>query len=185
MVEATQFVAHYGYAAIFVLLTLGIVLPLIPDETILVFAGIMIHKQTLDPAATLVAAYAGSVCGITLSYILGRTGGIWLTRHGKHLQRTHEWFACYGRWTLFFGYFIVGVRHVTALVAGTAKLEPRVFAAYAYSGGLLWVITFLSIGYFVGDSWERWGRYINGGLLIAAIAAAVAGWVWYRQKHRR
>jgi membrane protein DedA with SNARE-associated domain len=185
MAWATQFVAQYGYAAIFVLLMLGIVGPLIPDETILVFAGILIRRHALHPALTLAVAYAGSVCGITLSYLLGRSGTKWLARCGKQIERTHDWFERYGRWTLFFGYFIVGVRHFTALVAGTAKLEPRVFACYAYTGGFIWVTTFLSIGYFVGDSWERWGRYINGGVFIAFAIAAIAGYLIYRRKRAR
>lgn len=184
MAWATQFVAQYGYLAIFGLLMLGIVGPLIPDETILVFAGIMIHRHALHPAGTLAAAYAGSVCGITLSYLIGRSGAHWLTRYNKHLCRTHAWFARYGRWTLFFGYFIVGVRHFTAVVAGTAKMKPRVFAAYAYSGGLIWVIVFLSLGYFVGDGWERWAHYINGGFLAVAAVLAVACYLVYRQRRK-
>ena len=37
MPRAAELVARYGYVAIFCLLMLGIVGPLIPDETILVF----------------------------------------------------------------------------------------------------------------------------------------------------
>ncbi len=184
MAWAQTFVSQYGYVAIFGLLMLGIVGPLIPDETILVVAGILIHKGTLHPAVTLAAAYAGSLCGITLSYILGRTGARWLKGQTKYWCRAQTWFERYGRWTLFFGYFVVGVRHFTALVAGSAKMKPRDFALYAWSGGFLWVVTFLSIGYFVGESWERWGRYVNGGILVAAVVLLTACYTLYRVRSR-
>src|ERR1700729_3625173 len=72
------FLAHYGYFAIFGLLMLGIVGPLIPDETILVFAGILARQGRMDYLAVLVAGYAGSLCGITTSYVVGRNGLLYL-----------------------------------------------------------------------------------------------------------
>ena len=62
--------------AIFALLMLGIVGPLIPDETILVLSGIAVHRGQLELKSTILAAFGGSLCGITLSYLLGRTGAI-------------------------------------------------------------------------------------------------------------
>ncbi len=184
---ATELVGQYGYLAIFLLLMLGIVGPLIPDETILVVAGILIRKGTLNGLGTLAVAYAGSVCGITLSYILGRIGVTALLHKlgAHHLQKTHDFFERYGRWTLFFGYFIVGLRHLTAVVAGTSKLEVPVFAAYAYTGGFFWVLTFLLIGYYIGDGWERWAHYIHEGFGIGAVLVVViAALVYFFHKRR-
>ena len=70
-----QWVSLYGPAALFVLLILGIVGLPVPDETLMVFCGALIGKGTLNPLATFSAAFAGSVCGITISYIIGRTAG--------------------------------------------------------------------------------------------------------------
>ena len=78
MPTAAELVARYGYFAIFCLLMLGIVGPLIPDETILVFAGLLARQGKLDYAAVLAAGYAGSLCGITVSYLLGRNGLFYL-----------------------------------------------------------------------------------------------------------
>ena len=74
MHHVDQFLANYGYFALFGLLMLGIVGPLIPDETILIFAGIAIHSGQMQPVPTLLVAIAGSLCGINMSYMLGRTG---------------------------------------------------------------------------------------------------------------
>jgi len=187
------FLAHYGYFAIFALLMLGIVGPLIPDETILVLSGIAVHRGQLDIGTTVTVGFAGSLCGITLSYVLGRTGAIYVLERyeplnrwvGRHLPQVEGWFQRYGKWTLFFGYFIAGVRHFTALTAGMSKVRAGTFALYAYPGGLVWVICFVSIGYYLGEEWERLSRGFNrGALIVAGIAAAIALGGWFLRKKK-
>jgi membrane protein DedA with SNARE-associated domain len=169
----------------------GIVGLPIPDETLLVFYGALIARGVLRPEIAGFAALGGSWCGITVSYIIGRTLGIeFVHRFGapfhlteERLARVHQWFDRLGHWALFVGYFIAGVRHFTAIVAGTSRLEYRSFALYAYSGGALWVATFLTLGYFVGDNWKQIDqlvhRYILYGSLVL-IAAVVLYLIWRR-----
>jgi membrane protein DedA with SNARE-associated domain len=178
--------AQYGYLAIFCLLMLGIVGPLIPDETILIIAGILIHRGTLAWPQALGVAFAGSVCGISLSYALGRSGRGFVLRRApvKYLELVRNYFERYGSWTLLFGYFIVGVRHFTALVAGVSKMPVPRFALFAYTGGFVWVATFLAIGYFVGDQWERWARYLHAGFFVAAAGVVVGVLVWVRLRRK-
>lgn len=193
MHHVDQFLASYGYFALFGLLVLGIVGPLIPDETILVFAGIAIHRGQLDPVATFCVATAGSLCGITLSYVLGRTGVVYalhriplLQRHvGSHLPEAQRWFERFGKWTLFFGYFVAGVRHFTALVAGTSGLRPEIFVLYAYPGGCVWVACFLIIGYYLGEEWEHTAGRFDTIVLLVAVLIAAAGVVWWLLKKKK
>jgi membrane protein DedA with SNARE-associated domain len=183
---AEQFLSHYGYAAIFLLLCAGIVGPLIPDETILVLAGVLIHRGTLSAIPAALCGCAGSLCGITVSYYLGRRGVVWALKKlaGPHMQKAHDWFEKYGRWTLFFGYFLAGVRHFTALIAGSTELAYPEFAAFAYPGGVIWVITFLSIGYFLGDQWPRLEHLIHNGALAATALLIAGGLAWWKFKKR-
>ena len=179
------FLANYGYLAIFGLLMLGIVGPLIPDETILVLSGIAIHNGKLSFIPAIVAGSAGSLCGITLSYWLGRSGAVFIIERspflnryiGRHQPVVDKWFRHYGTWTLFFGYFVAGLRHFTALTAGMSKLDFRTFAVWAWPGGIVWVVCFVSFGYFLGDRWEHIGHEIDRGFVIAgaAIVLAVVG----------
>jgi len=187
------FLAHYGYFAIFGLLMLGIVGPLIPDETILVLSGIAIHRGELDFGTTVAVGFAGSLCGITVSYVLGRTGAIYVLERftplhrwvSRHLPQVEIWFQRYGKWTLFFGYFIAGLRHFTALTAGMSKLRIRTFAAYAYPGGLVWVLCFVSIGYYLGAEWEKLVRLLDrGALVLVAIVTVIAAIVWWLRRKR-
>ena len=182
------FLAHYGYFAIFGMLMLGIVGPLIPDETILVLAGAAVHAGRMSMVPAIAAGSAGSLCGITLSYLLGRTGAVVVLerfgpfqRHvGQHMPKVHEWFERYGKWALFFGYFVAGIRHFTALAAGVSKLEWHEFALFAYPGGLLWVASFIAIGYFIGEQWETLGPMVSRDILWVVAALLVAGLVvWF------
>jgi membrane protein DedA with SNARE-associated domain len=183
METALQLVSQYGDLALFFLLIFGIIGLPVPDETLLTFAGYLIFKGHLHFPTTLAAAFAGSVCGITGSYLIGRTGGLFVIhKYGRYVHITperldyvHAWFERVGRFGLFFGYFIPGIRHFTAIIAGTSALEFPVFALFAYSGALAWVSTFLTLGYFLGEEWNRMGARIqHWGEEIAMVVVALA-----------
>jgi len=176
-----QWVAHYGYAAIFSLLVLGIVGLPVPDEWLLTFAGFLIYKGNLHLLPTYIAASLGSMCGITVSYILGRSLGLYLLHHygwvfhitPERMNRVHSWFDRFGTWTLLVGYFVPGVRHVTAVVAGTSTLRPLLFSIFAYSGALIWCATFISVGFFFGDQWTQVLAQVHRHLLVIAWGALI------------
>jgi membrane protein DedA with SNARE-associated domain len=186
-------IIHYGPQALFVLLMLGVVGLPIPDETLLVFCGFQISRGRMDPLTTWLFAIAGSWCGISLSYTIGRTLGLGVIhRFGKflhiteeRLNRVHSWFDRIGHWALFVGYYIAGLRHFTAMVAGISKLKFPSFMAYAWSGGVLWVTSFLTLGYFLGDKWEQIAELIHHYLLYASIAILAAAAIWYLVWKRR
>jgi membrane protein DedA with SNARE-associated domain len=188
-----HWIAQYGYGAIFVLLVLGVVGLPVPDETLLVYCGYLISKGVLHPAYAFLSALAGSWCGISLSYTIGRTAGVGVIhRFGKYLHITEArlhtvqaWFDRVGHWALFIGYYIAGVRHFTAIVAGTSKLKFTHFMAFAWTGGLVWVATFLSLGYFLGENWHRVAEIIHQDLLYVSLAVLFAAGLYYLIRRRR
>ncbi len=196
MESILHWVTQYGYAAIFGLLVLGIVGLPIPDETMLIFAGYLIYRGRLQAVPTFVAALAGSACGMSLSYALGRTIGPYLLRRfGRYVHVTEErlarvrgWFHRAGHWTLTFGYYVPGVRHLTAYVAGASNLELPHFALFAYSGGALWCTSFLALGYFLGEKWSRTGERVQwnlaGGAAAIILLFLAAQFFWRRRKAR-
>jgi membrane protein DedA with SNARE-associated domain len=175
--QVLGWISHYGYPAIFTLLMLGIVGLPVPDETLLAFTGYLIFSGHLKPVLAFVTVLLGTLCGITLSYILGRTFGLALIhRFGKYvhlteerLARAHQFFERVGHWSLTFGYFVPGVRHLTAYAAGVSYVAPHTFAMYAYMGALLWTTTFLSLGYFLGERWQDVMIRLHHHLIVAAL----------------
>ena len=174
----------YGYYALFGSMVFGIVGLPVPDETILTLAGYLVLKGRLEFLPAYISALLGSATGITVSYLIGRSGGVRLvSRYGKHLHLTGErlnsvnaWFTRVGKWALTIGYFVPGVRHLTALTAGTSKVRYPVFALFAYSGAVLWSLAFISLGYFLGqagadvvNSHDRWLIALLALLIFALI----------------
>ncbi|HEV8414965.1 MAG TPA: DedA family protein [Bryobacteraceae bacterium] len=180
-------VSEHGYGALYLLLALGVVGLPIPDETLLVFTGYLIGRGTLHPVGAFAAAVAGAWTGISGSYLLGRTLGVGVIhRFGKYIHFTedrlayvHRWFDRIGHWMLVVGYYIIGVRHFTAIVAGMSKLEYPTFIAYAWTGGALWVATFLTLGYFLGDKWRPVAELVHQYVAYASIAIIAIAALWY------
>lgn len=136
--------------------------------------------------------------GITISYLIGRTVGHhllykyggWLGLTEPRLKEVHNWFEKYGKWTLFIGYFIPGVRHMTGIVAGSTELSYRSFALFAYSGAIVWASTFMGIGYFVGDYWYMILEKIeitSGTLINIIVTVIVIAFIVkiYLRKHKK
>ncbi|HEU4965463.1 MAG TPA: DedA family protein [Bacilli bacterium] len=151
-------IVHYGYFGLFVLLMLGIAGIPLPDEALMAVAGYQVHVGHLNFWGVLAAAALGSSCGITLSYYLGRfLGREVVKRFGKFFHLTEErllkveqYMERYGGLAIFFGYFVPGLRHVTALSAGFGQMKFRLFALPAYLGALFWTGVFLVLGRYLG-----------------------------------
>jgi membrane protein DedA with SNARE-associated domain len=191
-------ISHYGYIAIFLLLMLGIVGLPVPDETLLILLGYLVLKGDLRFAPAFMTVLAGTICGITFSYTIGRTGGIALVKkHGvllhvndARLALVRQWFDRIGKWSLMLGYFIPGVRHMIAIVAGISGFRLSTFMRFAYTGALIWSAVFITAGYIIGKEWRRFSEAIHGFMLWAVLIVVVisAGYMFYRKslnKNRR
>lgn len=183
---------QYGAGVLFVALVLGIIGLPIPDELLMTVAGALVRHGVLNGPATMAAACAGSSSGITLSYVLGRTVGARALHRVLHVPedtfaRAHVWFARFGHWLLTFGYFIPGVRHVTAIAAGSTPITYRAFARAAYPGAVLWCCVFLGVGYWAGDEGARLIASLHGHVRLGVALVAIGGIIllvgrwWYRQ----
>jgi membrane protein DedA with SNARE-associated domain len=186
---------HYGPPVLFLAQVFGILGLPIPDELLMTVAGALVRRGDMNGAATMAAAVAGSSTGITFSYMLGRTVGASALHRLAHVPdaafaRVQRWFVRFGHWLLTFGYFIPGVRHVTAIAAGAAPIGYGAFARAAYPGAVLWCCVFVGVGYYAGDEWERVAVLLRGHLRVATGLAVVliafvllVRWIWTaRQK---
>ncbi|GAX89756.1 DedA family protein [Effusibacillus lacus] len=190
-----ELLSVYGYIALFLSLVLGIVGLPIPDEVIMTYVGFLVSQGTMKFSAALFTAFAGSVVGMTISYSLGRYFGFPLIRRfGKHIgikeahwQKVQTWYEKFGPFVLMIGYFLPGIRHLTAFSAGTSRMRVISFGMYAYTGGFIWALTFISLGRVLGEHWNllfvylhRYGVWILPPLLLLFLGIFLV----YRRKKK-
>lgn len=192
-----DFINQYGYVALYLVLSAGMLGVPIPDETLMVFIGsLTAWGGPFDFGPTLAVIYAGTMTGMTVSYLIGhRVGKPFLTRYGKwvkltpsRIERAEGWFKKYGLWTVFFGYFVPGVRHFTCYLSGVSGVKFYKYILYAGTGALLWCTTFLTLGRFIGDNWEAFlhlmHTYMGISLFFLAILTAIGVLIYLRfRKH--
>jgi membrane protein DedA with SNARE-associated domain len=166
-------ITKYSYFGIFVALGLGILGFPIPDETLIAFTGFLVYEGKLNYLYAFAVCFTGTSLGITIGYVLGMTFGNRLIKrysarlnvNPDHIQNAKKFYARYGKFALFIGYFIPGVRHLTAIFAGSSTMPYPVFAAFAYSGAALWTIVFMNLGFFLGEKWHSVSAYSNRYIL--------------------
>jgi membrane protein DedA with SNARE-associated domain len=187
-----NWIPEYGYPALFLLLMLGIVGLPIPDETLLTFSGYLIFKNELALMPTTATAFLGSICGITISYAIGRRLGMYFVhRVGRilrigpdDLDKVKAWYVRWGKYALIVGYFVPGVRHLVALVAGSSDLPLVIFIPFAYTGALIWSMTFLGLGYGLGETWVHGSVIVHQALAGVVVCLVLIGlFVLRMRKH--
>ena len=139
----------------------------------------MLARRKFWLPGTILAGTAGSICGITLSYVLGRVLGLAvLHRYGRYVglsrhspDRGHRWFVRYGKWSVVVGYFVPGFRHLVAISAGATLLELK-FLPFACIGCSAPAgSTFVTIGYFAGPQVHKLGPVLHEYLTEIAIGS--------------
>jgi membrane protein DedA with SNARE-associated domain len=175
-------ITKYSYYEIFIALGLGIVGLPVPDETLMAYVGFLVFQGKLNYLYTIVVAFTGTSFGITIGYVLGRVfGNPFIKRYASKMhvdsddiQNAEYFYNRYGKFALFIGYFIPGVRHLTAVFAGASLMPYRTFAVSAYTGGFLWTITLVSLGYFLGEEWHHVYMYSHRFIIPLVLLSLIA-----------
>lgn len=177
-----------GYAGLLLLMTgESMVLP-IPSEAVMPFAGYLVAKGSMSWAGAILASSAGSALGSYLGYLMGKHGFLPLVlRYGKyvfvqehHVHKAHLFFSTRGTVAVFLCRFIPGVRHVSSIPAGSARMPLIPFLLASVAGATLWNTILLVIGFKVGQNADAIAHYKHL-LDVAGVALVVLliGYVWY------
>lgn len=189
---------QYGYFVLLLGLPIDfIALPLPPGQTTLTYTGYLAYKGVLDFLPAMLAGYAGSVIGVTVTYLIGhRVGAPLIERYGKwimvkpsHLDKTRRVYEKYGNKMLLISFFVPGVRQFFGYFVGIIRIPFRTFALYAYTGAALWVAAFVSIGFVFGEQWqvaidlvEKYMKYFFMGLGALVVGLVYMKWRRWRVK---
>lgn len=190
-----EWIMHYGYAALYGLLAVGIIGLPVPDEILMTFVGYLISIGWFSYILALLVCFGGSMTGMLISFWIGhKVGKPFLWKYGKwikltpnRLSKAEGWFHRYGLWTVSFGYFVPGVRHFTCYLAGVSGVAFWRYLLYAGSGALIWVVTFLTLGYFIGENIDAVMPVIHRymGIVIVSAVLVVGAGAYFMSRSRK
>lgn len=180
--QLDQWLADYGYLAVFLMVGLESIGVPLPGETMLIAASLYAgstHK--LSPVLIVLVAAAGAIVGDNIGYWVGRQGGWRLLRRYGHRVGLHErrlklgryLFLRHGGKVVFFGRFVSILRTYAAALAGANHMPFPRFFAFNASGGLIWAAIYGFGYYYAAHVLKR----LNTPFTIAAIVVAVVGFV--------
>ena len=142
-----SFVRHYGAFAVMPILAIEAVGAPVPGESLLIFASVLAGRGEISLPSLLIFAWAGSVLGDNLGYLIGRKlGRGTILRYGAKVGLTGERFngiervyVRYGSATVLFARFFSILRQLNGIVAGMLGMSWWRFVLLDAVGAALWV----------------------------------------------
>jgi membrane protein DedA with SNARE-associated domain len=171
------FVQHWGYLAVFVMVTVESLGIPVPGETTLITAAVYAGvSHSLAIPGVIAAATLGAIAGGTLGFAIGWWGGYrLLVRYGRYVRLgqpevkvAHYAFRKHGGAVVFLGRFVAILRSYASLLAGAARMSWPPFLAVNAAGGAVWAVVW-------GVAAFEAGRRIGGLTWWADAALGVAG----------
>src|SRR5215207_7268716 len=182
MDRVLSLIEHYGYLVILFGVMLESTGVPLPGETILISAGILVQRGTLDLGDVIFFGILGAVVGDQIGYWIGHEGGRpFILRWGRYLfitperlARAEAFFARHGGKAVFMARFFSGLRVFGALVAGISRMRWGTFILYNALGGAVWATAVVLLGYFLGSSLALVERWLGRATLVLAVVLALA-----------
>lgn len=168
----------YGYLAVFVgtlsenTLFVGLI---VPGSLVIILAGISAHDGTFSAPLALVVGVLGTIIGDTLSYCLGRFGWARFGFLRRATESVREPILSRGSAFVLTYHFAGYTRVVGPAAAGLLRMPFRKWVVADYAGAVLWVTTYIGIGYGLGilgvtlDTTDDYFRYLEWFLLILVL----------------
>jgi len=193
------FIAQYGLAALFVSVSLESLGAPLPGESAVMLAAGAAATGDLNIYAVAVTAFLAAVVGDNAGYLIGRSLGRGaVIRVGGRFGVTDATMARaeavarkHGPLMVVFARFVVVLRQLNGIVAGTTGMRWPVFLAANATGAALWVGLWSTLAYRFGHSIDIIPALWHHLSLVAAVAiplliAALAGaWILRRAALRR
>ena len=166
----TSMIQHFGYAALFFSLWLGIVGMPLPDEVIVMTGGAVTVSGTLEFLSTFLLTYSGVISGLSLGYVLGGLVGTPVLDKLARKNQMDKYIALSEKLVRKYG---SKARH--AYLVGINKMSFKQYAMISYSTGLVWTLLFFMAGRFVRNHVQDVGYLVhNYGLKLLCLTI-----VWF------
>jgi membrane-associated protein len=180
----------YGILFLVIFCETGLViLPFLPGDSLLFVAGTLAGAGLLNPLVLAVIMILAAILGDTVNYFIGRKMGPAVfnrpdARFFKqaHLLKTQRFYEKHGGKTIIIARFIPIIRTFAPFVAGIGTMQYARFIAYNVVGGIVWVVSLVAAGFFLGNiPWVKDNlTAVVLGIIILSIMPGVIEYVRHR-----
>lgn len=169
----------------------------LPGDSLLFSMGLLAAKGHLSFPWLLILGIIAAITGDTFGYIFGKRIGPkifspdtkrrFLNR--EHLEKTQAFYDKHGVKTIILARFTPFARTFAPILAGVSEMDYKLFLTYNILGGLGWVISVTSVGYFLGKTVPNIEIFvipiIAGIIIITAAPALISAVASYIKSRRR
>jgi len=186
-----------GYLGIVALMAIESACIPLPSEVIMPFSGYLVYTGRFHLLWVATAGAIGCNLGSVIAYEIGFYGGRPLVeRYGSYILLSRgelDWadhfFARWGSAAVFIARLLPVIRTFIALPAGIARMPRLRFHVYTFVGSWPWCFVLAYVGMKLGEKWETdprlklWFHRFDA-VIVAAILAGAAAFLWSRWAHR-
>lgn len=162
--------------------------------------GALLFAAGIFTATGVLHYHISVVCGLLiLASVLGNLTGYWFGRRvgpllynredsrffkKQHLTAAESFYNKYGWLALTLGLYLPIIRTFVSIVAGIIRLKFRRFIVLTFLGSVIWIVSFVLVGYFVGLApfLKDWLNYI---VLLFILIVTVPLIIWVTKELRR
>lgn len=173
LTNAVEFVKNliesFGYFGIFLGTFLESIIPPIPSEPLLAFAGFLISEGKFTWFGVIFSAVLGNLTSSALIWWLGnKYGENFLLKYGKYigfskeeLIKSEKLFNKYGYFIVFACQLLPLMRSLISIPAGVLKTKLVPFLLSTAAGATIWLTILTYLGYSLGKNWENVSDYVK------------------------
>ncbi len=135
-----------------------VIAPFLPGDSLLFVAGTLWAAAGMEVNALIETLVAAALLGDNCNYWIGRFLGRRVFRwensrlfNRKALDYTHAFYERHGGKTLVIARFLPLIRTFAPFVAGVGSMRYPRFLGFSVIGALVWVVSLVYAGYFLGN----------------------------------
>lgn len=185
LVAITSSYGAWAYAILFLIVfaeTGLVVTPFLPGDSLLFAAGAICSLGTMDVMLLGGLLIIAAIIGDGVNYAIGKRVGpkVFIRKSSRllntdHLRRAHAFYERHGGKTIVLARFMPIVRTFAPFVAGIGEMRYRQFLAFNIGGAVIWVVSFLALGFFFGNqpAVKKNFTLVIGAIIVISVLPAI------------
>lgn len=155
------FVDNYGILTYFILFIIIycetglLIFFFLPAESLLFASGALLANGNLNILVLTITLTISAILGYLSNYYIGKKFGDKIIKKGiikqNNLNKIHNFIEKHGGKTILYARFIPVVRTLAPFIIGGSNMNDKYFLKFNVLSGILWVVSFLVLGYFFGN----------------------------------